>query len=145
MNRMKQVAELLGLEWDDEKGVSEIFEIVSDEPEWVDYSTVELKDVHLNERGLKTNPWTHSHILLNYLLNGRVKIKKIPRMPKVDEIVYLLDLNYQPEGYYIRIWEGDETDMQWLKEGRVRCTEEEMIELVGDVKHLLEIKNPYSK
>jgi hypothetical protein len=125
MSKMKQVAEILGLEWDDEKGQSEIFEVKG-----ITTRKYVLKPdsgvLMIEQDGVSATNF------LQAFLTGEYTIKKLPRKPKNGEMVYLLDLDYDKGWRYVD-WQGYSGQWNQYNRGTLRFTESEIIELVDEV------------
>ena len=82
MNKMREVAELLGLEWNKEKGRSEKFRF-------------EHVNLYIDRFGLVFyESEEHCPLALHSLIQQSDKIKKLPWKPKMSEGYYLIDFAY---------------------------------------------------
>lgn len=123
MNYMKQVAEMLGLEWDDEKQESEEFKINTEMnclyKLWIKNRNLEIAYFSLNDG------WTSSQ-QLGYILSGFKTIVKKYWKPKKCDNYFYVNIDHAPR-YKDSIWHDDNFDNLRYELGLVFRTKEEAI------------------
>lgn len=120
---MKIIAtEILGLEWDEDKGESEVFEIDAEHHKGFTF--------YFTPNGLTGGGESRIHeLLLVKLLSEQYKIKKLPKKwkPELRSIFYYPRID-RPYGYEETIWNDHEYDNFLYTNSLVFATKEEAIE-----------------
>jgi hypothetical protein len=135
-NYMEQVAKMLGLEWDSEKGESEVFELTGHSHEF----KIALRGLCYFDIGDKE--WYVFSDELHQILIGCDTIKKKPWKPKVNERYYVPDINDDEEDcrYTSYIWHDSELDSFYTNHNMVFRTKEEAIAKASEILKMLEVE-----
>ena len=114
MNKMREVAELLGLEWNEEEGRSEIFKVHGG-----------LHHHYFKEDGLMRSIETNvTKFCVFDLLLGKFEIKKLPWKPKYNERYWTIDFLEKDNVRNTRNLEQDD-DVDLISLGLAFRTKEE--------------------
>lgn len=125
MNYMKQVAEMLGLEWDEEKQCSEEFNI----------SNTISNPCKITSKGT-FNKFNSPVTCLYAILTGEVQIQKLPWKPKHGEKYYYACIDHV-DLYDDSYWSDCKTDILRHKAGLIYHTKEEAIARTDEILRLL--------
>jgi hypothetical protein len=118
MNYMKQIAEMLGLKWDDENNVSEEFEIIG-----------QSENFKITPSGLAMSGYGYmNYSYITNLLTGNIEIKRKPWKPKLGEYYYLPDY-FSKELFSGFTWRNDKSDNMYFERNLVCKTAEEAISI----------------
>lgn len=136
MNYMKQVAQMLGLEWDDEKGESEVFVL-----------DAKGKNVEciITYDGLSeaSKRWEISYLWLNDALSGKVTITKKYWRPKNGEKYFMPDLIFGLQKYFTySFWKDEYLDNLRYENNLVFRTKEEAI---AEAERILQLRKEADK
>jgi hypothetical protein len=129
MNYMKQIALMLGLEWDEEKQESSEFEIVG--------SHYRYKITQNDLVGCYDGTWSTAGMRFGDLIN---KIKPPPWKPKMNELYYFADISY-PESVNAARWSDHEIDKHRLNHDLICRTPEGCVIRAKEIIKMLECAN----
>lgn len=124
MNKMEDVAKLLGLE------LGQSFKIV-DDTYGIRQSYYRLTEENGCEISDDNTSWvTVSAEVLKWLIMGDVRISKLPWKPREDEKYYIPYININPVHMYDEYyWNNDNIDIGYYRMGLVCNTPEEAVAL----------------
>jgi hypothetical protein len=131
-NYMKQLAEMLGLEWDDEKQESEEFKLST-----VKDATYKLVEYEVRLKRGDDN-W-ESIYYLGSILAGYTEIIKKQWKPQCYQSYYYPSITSLYDRYLLSIWKDDEIDNYRYKHGLVFKTKEEAIARANEILKMLEV------
>jgi hypothetical protein len=135
---IKQMVELLGLVWDDEKMESEHF-IISDRVNLLyKFTIVSLFYIGINSNNtLYGGNWTTSSINLYQLLNGEIKISKPPYKPTFRDKYFISNIT-MPELFSCTYWFNDKINQYHLDNNLIVKTREEAVQCSKSILKFLE-------
>jgi hypothetical protein len=128
MNYIKQVCEMLGLEWDDEKQESNYFNIVGYDPIYL-FTSKGLFYYRCSEK--------YKSEILDGLLTGREKISKSSWKPNEGDGYYFVDITEVDLYGYCNWCDSDDGDIHRRKHGLIFKTKEDAIDRANEILKLI--------